>query len=204
MTLFEDDPNLDFSFTAVRANADDEGLVLTDWTDTPEGALHRLLLGCCIVTSTVVARRRSLMEVGLFDHSLRLGDDYDLFLRVAESGRRMAYLPEPLTTMGVDVAGISARADQVNASYERVLKRHLDTGLLPPKFRTQRRRYWALRHLNNASYSLEQRRYPDAAAALLRAFSARPASARPGWFSLFGRALLGSASRRRRRPIAKD
>ena len=193
MEVFAHDPALGFCFTAIRTGPGEAAgdLILPEWEDDPIFTLDRLLLGCCIVTSTVVATRRLLLDIGGFDTSLRLGDDYDLFLRVALRGNRIAYVSEPLTVMGGDVAGISARAANVNRSYEEVLKRYLDGAALPGQLARRRRTYWSLRYLNNASHSLEQGNHPDAVIALLQAFLVRPLSSRPGWIPMLGRGLRG-------------
>ncbi|MBK1692156.1 glycosyltransferase family 2 protein [Ectothiorhodospira mobilis] len=44
---------------------------------------HLLLLDCFVWTSTVLVERRLLEQVGGFDESLRLGQDYDLWLRIS-------------------------------------------------------------------------------------------------------------------------
>jgi len=44
-----------------------------------------------LITSGVVARRKSIFEVGLFDEDLRNAQDFDLWVRLARHGARMAY-----------------------------------------------------------------------------------------------------------------
>ena len=44
-----------------------------------------------VVTSGVVARRQSIIEIGLFDKELRRAQDFDLWLRLACSGHRLSY-----------------------------------------------------------------------------------------------------------------
>ena len=44
-----------------------------------------------LITSGVVIRRERVFEVGLFDEALRNSQDFDLWLRLALSGTRMAY-----------------------------------------------------------------------------------------------------------------
>ena len=44
-----------------------------------------------LITSGVVVRRDLIMEVGLFDESLRNAQDFDLWLRLARHGARLAY-----------------------------------------------------------------------------------------------------------------
>ena len=44
-----------------------------------------------LITSGVVARRDTILEVGLFDEALRNAQDFDLWLRLARRGTRLAY-----------------------------------------------------------------------------------------------------------------
>lgn len=44
-----------------------------------------------LITSGVVVRRTAVLEVGLFDEALRNSQDFDLWLRLARHGTRMAY-----------------------------------------------------------------------------------------------------------------
>lgn len=44
-----------------------------------------------LVTSGVLARRKPIMEVGLFDEALRYAEDFDLWLRLARHGARLFY-----------------------------------------------------------------------------------------------------------------
>lgn len=51
---------------------------------------------CTVITSSVVARRQAIVDVGLFDETLRRGQDFDLWIRLAAAGARFAYTTEPL------------------------------------------------------------------------------------------------------------
>jgi glycosyltransferase involved in cell wall biosynthesis len=44
-----------------------------------------------LITSGIVARREPILNVGVFDEELRNAQDYDLWLRLARHGTRMAY-----------------------------------------------------------------------------------------------------------------
>lgn len=44
-----------------------------------------------LITSGVVVRRELVLQVGLFDETLRNSQDFDLWLRLARNGTRMAY-----------------------------------------------------------------------------------------------------------------
>lgn len=46
---------------------------------------------CNIITSGVVARRCALVKVGLFNESLRNGQDFELWARLARNGARLGY-----------------------------------------------------------------------------------------------------------------
>jgi glycosyltransferase involved in cell wall biosynthesis len=46
---------------------------------------------CNVVTSSVVARRKLIVEVGLFDEDFPNSQDFDLWLRLAKDGARMNY-----------------------------------------------------------------------------------------------------------------
>lgn len=54
----------------------------------PSGWIYPdLLLDCEVWTSTVLAQRDLLMRLGGFDETLRIGEDYDLWLRVSRETR---------------------------------------------------------------------------------------------------------------------
>ena len=50
-----------------------------------------LLTGQCNATVSVIARRRAVQDVGMFDPDLRSGEDWDLWLRLAKAGYKIAY-----------------------------------------------------------------------------------------------------------------
>lgn len=51
---------------------------------------------CTVITSSVVARRQAIVDAGLFDESLRRGQDFDMWVRLAAGGARIAFTTEPL------------------------------------------------------------------------------------------------------------
>lgn len=53
------------------------------WRGASGWVYPELLLDCVVWTSTVLAHRSLFKEVGVFDSSLRLGEDYDLWLRAS-------------------------------------------------------------------------------------------------------------------------
>lgn len=81
---------------------------------------------CHIPVSTVVARKRAIVEAGLFDEGLRCCDDYEMWLRVAHGGGRIAYQLEPLCSasygrpgsLGTNELNTSKAAVQILAKFE--------------------------------------------------------------------------------------
>lgn len=66
-----------------------------------------LSLKVTVLTSTVLARKAPIMEVGLFDESLRRGQDFDLWWRLAKAGVRFAYQREELAHHRIVESGLS-------------------------------------------------------------------------------------------------
>jgi glycosyltransferase involved in cell wall biosynthesis len=58
-------------------------------------------------TSTVVARKEPIFRVGLFDESLRRGQDFELWFRLAKAGIRFACHSEILTNYRIAGNGLS-------------------------------------------------------------------------------------------------
>jgi len=90
--------------------------------------LEHLLSGeCKIPTSTVVARRDAILRAGLFDESLESAEDYDLWLRMARAGARMAYQREVLVYRRIHGDNLSGDSLRLCESVLRVLEQ-LSTG----------------------------------------------------------------------------
>jgi glycosyltransferase involved in cell wall biosynthesis len=56
---------------------------------------EQLLYKCFIITSSVMAKKAALLEAGLFDKAMSVGEDWDLWLRLAYK-HKVGYLREPL------------------------------------------------------------------------------------------------------------
>ena len=56
-----------------------------------EVTFESLLRQRCTVMISVIARRETIMRVGMFDESLRSVEDFDLWLRIIKAGGRIAY-----------------------------------------------------------------------------------------------------------------
>jgi hypothetical protein len=62
---------------------------------------------CTVLTSSVVARRKMLLDVGLFDEELRRGQDFDLWVRLAAAGAAFAYTTAPLVKRRIHTQNLS-------------------------------------------------------------------------------------------------
>jgi len=77
--------------------------------------------GCGIQTSAVAIRRSCFDQAGLFDPSLRICEDYDLFLRVALHGKVGSFNGGPVSYFRYHG---SIPIEKVNEAQIRVLKKH--------------------------------------------------------------------------------
>lgn len=99
LAVLERDPSLCAVFPNVVTfgGTTEDGRAMMDSAPLEgEITFERLLAGDCYVFVGVTARRDALLEVGMFDESLRRAEDYDLWLRLLFAGRRIGYHREVL------------------------------------------------------------------------------------------------------------
>jgi glycosyltransferase involved in cell wall biosynthesis len=127
MRLFDEVPPPDLVFADVIIHGDTSLAGRTHMElEPPHGpAVFESLLveDCCAPTSTVVARRQVLIECGLFDESLWRAEDFDLWLRVAHSGKRIAYQRKVLARHRAHVDALSHANTEMKAGMIRVLRK---------------------------------------------------------------------------------
>lgn len=101
------------------------------WAGATGWLYPELLLDCVVWTSTVVMQRSLLDEIGPFDAGLRIGEDYDLWLR-ASRATRIERVARPLALYRQHPASITRSAPRDNYR-GRVVQRALDAwGLAGP------------------------------------------------------------------------
>ena len=66
-----------------------------------------LAVQVAVLTSTVVARKQPILDAGLFDETLRRGQDFDLWFRLAKSGARLVYQRKVLAEHRIVQTGLS-------------------------------------------------------------------------------------------------
>lgn len=110
--------------------------------------LDELFVDNFVCFSSAMVRAKVLHEVGLFDESLPLAIDYDLWLRVAAS-HRFDYVDEPLVKYRTGHASLSRRQEERLETVKRIMRRFLDEHggrvLVDP---AMARRAWAETHLH--------------------------------------------------------
>jgi len=83
------------------------------WTGATGWLYPELLLDCVVWTSTVLMQRSLLAEIGDFDTSLRIGEDYDLWLR-ASRVTPIERVARPLALYRQHPASITRSAPKAN------------------------------------------------------------------------------------------
>lgn len=94
---------------ALLAAADDE----TRWGGASGWIYGDLLQDCVVWTSTVMAERSLLLEAGGFDPALRIGEDYDLWLRLSRV-TPILRVPRPLALYRLHPASTTRAAPTRN------------------------------------------------------------------------------------------
>lgn len=83
------------------------------WSGASGWIYPQLLLDCVVWTSTVLAHRSIFEEVGQFDPQLRMGEDWDLWLR-ASRVTKILRVPAPYALYRMHPASITKSVPEVN------------------------------------------------------------------------------------------
>jgi len=108
--LWQDDgPALVYANGRLIGDGPLSGMLFMDTApSTGEATLEALLSQrCTILTSSVVVERSVLFAAGLFDESLRRGQDFDMWIRLAAAGARFSYTTEPLVWRRIHAMNLS-------------------------------------------------------------------------------------------------
>ena len=115
-----------------------------------EDSYASILLSDCTCNITIVARRDALEEAGPFDESLRVHEDWDMWLRVTRS-RPMIHNDRLLARFrwheGNTTAPSGPYFRELVETRERVLDKQFRDPTLPPKYRALEGRAYSEMHL---------------------------------------------------------
>lgn len=81
--------------------------------DPPKGAVtpeSLLAVDVTVLTSAVLARKKPILDVGLFDETIKRGHDFELWFRLTKAGNRFAYHKRVLAEYRVAESGLSGDA----------------------------------------------------------------------------------------------
>lgn len=83
------------------------------WAGATGWIYPQLLLDCVVWTSTVLAHRSVFADVGVFDPALRIGEDYDLWLRASRI-TEILRVPRPLALYRIHPNSITKSVPEKN------------------------------------------------------------------------------------------
>ena len=86
---------------------------LARWAGATGWVYPQLLLDCVVWTSTVLAHKSVFAEAGVFDRALRIGEDYDLWLRASRI-TPILRVPRPLALYRMHPASITKSVPEKN------------------------------------------------------------------------------------------
>jgi glycosyltransferase involved in cell wall biosynthesis/O-antigen/teichoic acid export membrane protein len=128
MACFEENPQLDLVYSDGLLVGDSTlaGRTFMELTPSVGEVSFESLLGgnCTVILSGTVARKRAVVEAGLFDEGLRYSEDFDLWLRVAQNGSRLAFQPEVLLCKRIHGESLSSNCIGLHQSALGVLSRY--------------------------------------------------------------------------------
>ncbi|SHI14738.1 glycosyltransferase [Desulfofustis glycolicus] len=131
----------------------------------------QLLCDNFVSFNTSLTPRRVVEEVGGFDESLRMGIDYDLWLRISVS-YEFQYIPEPLVGYRIWGGQMSNRTGERFENSFRMMNNFLaryPRSVTPAEVR----RGWAHTYVSRGRWKASEKRYGDALLDYFRAFKYR-------------------------------
>jgi GT2 family glycosyltransferase len=129
MAFFERHPDVSLVYSDASWFLDSSravvGTLMTQAPSRGEPTFERLTRQeCTIGTSAVVVRREAVVTAGLFDPDIgNYSEDFDLYLRIAKSGARLAYQRKLLVHHRIHPDSLSAESLQLQQGALRVLRK---------------------------------------------------------------------------------
>lgn len=176
MKLFADDPSLGLTYSnGLVGMPGKEREFMKRCPSHGEATFGSLLVERCqIPISTVVARRDAIMKAGMFDEMLLRCDDYDMWVRTAFHGAKIAYSQKVQARMPVGRPGsLSQSRARMAEGYVTILEKYQTSLPLQPADReVVEKRTAQIRakyFLEEGKSKLSQREFAEAHKALAKA-----------------------------------
>lgn len=152
-----------------------DGAESLGWFHPPEVLWPKLRYRCALVPSTVALRREAFEAVGGFDPSVRVCEDWDLWLRLVErySPKIFAAVPEPLAVYRTTPGSISSNAMRMFKAKEGLLEGRCLNGTAGISKHLWRRKLTAFLHYDT-SIALREESSPLDLAFMLKSIAAWP------------------------------
>ena len=90
-----------------------------------EVSVESLVNQTCNVMVSVLARREAIVRAGMFDPALRSNEDFDLWMRIAKGGGRIAYHRRPLVHYRRHQNSLSASRPRMCSGFVTVMQKFL-------------------------------------------------------------------------------
>ncbi len=156
-----DHPNILISHTNYISFSN-TGYTRRSWSQlfTPRGKKNGLLLPILyyrniIGTLTVMMRKELFLQCGGFDSRLRVGEDYDLWLKVAKKKYTFGYLNERLAFYRISPNSLTKHTEKWKKQLKTILDTHLDTpGPFSNKAWGNYYRYFGTIHMKKGNFKL--------------------------------------------------
>lgn len=129
------DPGLDVIYpnATIVGDVPEAGRTLMELSPSEgEVTFERLVRQQCSVMVSATARRAAIVRAGMFDESLRVCEDFDLWLRIAKQGGRIAYHRRPLVRYRRRPFSLSSDPIRMSEGALRVLDKAERTMALTP------------------------------------------------------------------------
>jgi glycosyltransferase involved in cell wall biosynthesis len=112
--------------------------------------LQQLLLGPAFHTSTLLIRRSWLEQVGGFDEQLKVGEEWELSLRLALAGCRMVCAPQPVAEVRLQAVSLSRETYRHGKSVTAVLDKIFSAPEMPTELLQSRELFYASLFIRHA------------------------------------------------------
>lgn len=176
MLVGEMDAHSAVGFVAGQAiPVDEHGRHVGKKFDTPLPTdTKQLLLGNPLHVGSVLVRRDWQDKAGFFDESLRSYEDWDMWLRLAQAGCQMRYVPQPVSLYRFHTAQMTRDGRQMTTATFAVLDKLFGDPTLPSEWQAMKDRAYSQAYLRKTAQAYRNRDYNTGQESLRQAIALDP------------------------------